>query len=173
MKKGIDYGSLVENLRDGVISIDESSHIVFVNKSAGELFGYPPLEMVGMSLTDLMPEKFRVQHRAGMKRFLETGEAKVIGKTVELEGLRKDGKIFQIELSISQALKIEKDYLFTALIRDISERKGIAEHLEKTNKNLTEKIEEMEKLHKVMMGREQRIVELKEKLEALKQKIPK
>ena len=173
MKSQIEYEALVENLRDGVLSINGSSQIVYANKSAGDIFGYVQSELVGQIMTTLMPEKYRPMHLAGMKHFLETGEAKVIGKTVELEGLKKNGDIFPIELSISQATKIGGDYLFTALIRDITMRKKISGNLDKTNRELGEKLEEMEKTYRIMIGREKRIVELKEELEALKQKIPK
>lgn len=173
MKTEVDYKSLVSNLRDGVLSINEASHIVYANESAYKLFNYSPPELIGMDLTLLMPQNFRPMHKAGMKRFLETGEAKVIGRVVELQGLKKGGETFHIELSISQALKSEEGYLFTALIRDINDRKKIEADLLQSNKDLKEKIEEMEKMYRIMMGREKKVLELKEEIEKLKQQLKK
>lgn len=173
MKTEVDYKSLVSNLRDGVLSINETSRIVYANESAYKLFNYSPPELIGTDLTLLMPENFRPMHKAGMKRFLETGEAKVIGRVVELQGLKKGGGTFHIELSISQALKSPEGYLFTALIRDISGRKKTEENLVQSNKDLTEKIEEMETMHRIMMGREKKILELKEEIVKLKQQMKK
>src|SRR5947207_8008689 len=89
-----------------------------------------------------MPERFREAHRAGLARYVATGEARVIGKTVELAGRRKDGTEFPLELSLA-SWKHGADVAFTAIIRDITARKEgedqrrrYAAQLEAANKEL-------------------------------------
>jgi len=86
------------------------------------MFGYREDEITGEFLEVLMPERYREQHRAGFERFRMTGRAQLIGKTVEFEGLRKDGTIFPIELSLASWTSGDGTY-FTGVIRDMTERK--------------------------------------------------
>ncbi len=69
-----------------------------------------------------MPERYREPHTKGLERYSQTGEARVIGQTVELEGLRKDGRSFPLDLAISE-VRLENRILFTGILRDITERK--------------------------------------------------
>src|SRR2546422_5424633 len=75
-----------------------------------------------------MPERFRDAHRAGLARYLATGEAPVVGKTVELAGRAKDGREFPLELSLA-SWKQGSDVGFTGILRDITERVRAAEAL--------------------------------------------
>ena len=86
-----------------------------MNPAGLELFGYTADELTDEPLTVLMPERFREMHERGMSRFLASGEAKVIGRTVELVGLRRD----ESELALS-AFEKEGSVSFTGLICDIS-----------------------------------------------------
>ena len=93
--------AIVDAANDGIVSADAGGDIIQVNRAAEQMFGYPTSELLGRPLTVLMPERFHDAHRAGFMRFLTTGEARVIGRTVELAGLRKDGREFPIELSLA------------------------------------------------------------------------
>src|SRR5256885_12875197 len=75
-----------------------------------------------------MPERFRDAHRAAQARYLATGEAHVVGKTVELAGRAKDGREFPLELSLA-SWKQGSDVGFTGILRDITERVRAAEAL--------------------------------------------
>ncbi len=116
------FRTLAETASDAIISANAQGNVIYFNRAAVHTFGYASEEVVGRPLTDLMPERYRDAHRRGLDLFLRTGEARVIGKTVELEGLRKDGAHFPIELSLS-TWKTHEGTFFTAILKDITERK--------------------------------------------------
>ncbi|MCR4337214.1 MAG: PAS domain S-box protein [Candidatus Omnitrophica bacterium] len=116
--------TLVETAHDAIISADQQGNIVSWNKMAKIMFGYSAAEALGQPLTMIMPERFRQPHQAGLNRFNATGEARVIGKTLQVTGLRKTGEEFPIELSIS-TWKTHEGNFFTAIIRDVSERERL------------------------------------------------
>ena len=86
-----------------------------------------------------MPEKYRGLHTAGLKRYFKTGVAHVLGKRLELEGLRKDGTTFPLEIRIAET-KIGKHLLFTAAVRDITKRKQAEEAILRANEELERKV---------------------------------
>ncbi|MFN2475385.1 MAG: PAS domain S-box protein [Chthoniobacterales bacterium] len=124
------FRSVTQSIGDAVISSGSDGSIIFWNSGAAKIFGYSEEEMLGQELELIMPERFRAMHRMGMARFLASGEARVIGKTVELVGLRQDGSEFPIELTLS-TWKAEESVFFTGIIRDITERKRTAEALQR------------------------------------------
>ncbi len=128
------YRVLTETVIDGIITIDKKESIVFCNPAAKKMFGYND-EIIGNNITILMPERFRQAHRMGIKRYLETGSPSIIGKTIELVALKKDGTEFPIELSLSVWKGDERCY-FTGIIRDITERKQMEDSLREVNKKL-------------------------------------
>src|SRR5207249_1195318 len=85
---------------------------------AQRIFGWTEADALGRSLTELMPERFRAAHRAGVDRLLATGVPRVMGRPVELAGLRADGVEFPLELSLSM-WHAGADANFTGLIRDM------------------------------------------------------
>ncbi len=157
------HRSLVESLTDAVISIDEDLVITLWNPGAERILGYSGAEVLGKSIEVVVPEKYWESHEKGVKRFLKTGEPKVIGKTVEVEAKSKDGKIIPIELSLS-AIKLEGRYTFTGIIRNITERK-------KAEAELDKRLEELERWHEVTVDREVKMVELKDRIEELEEEI--
>lgn len=90
---------------DAVVSMDENDRIVFWNHAAERIFGYTKDEALKMHVSDIVPEASRQAHRDGVARFLATEEAALIGKTVEVEALKKDGTVFQVELSLAAEKK--------------------------------------------------------------------
>jgi PAS domain S-box-containing protein len=116
------FRNLAESASDAIISANSQGNIVYFNRAAELTFGYSSSEVVGKSLTLLMPERFYEAHRLGLERFLRTGEARVVGKTVELAGMRKDGTEFPVELSLS-SWNTNEGTFFTAILTDITERK--------------------------------------------------
>jgi PAS domain S-box-containing protein len=85
---------VTQSANDAIVAVNSSGEVISWNKGARHIFGYTEEEMLGQSLTILMPEAFRAAHQRGLERHVETGEAHVIGKTVELTGLRKGGEEF-------------------------------------------------------------------------------
>jgi protein-histidine pros-kinase len=122
------FRAVVQSAGDAIIISDESANVRFWNSGAESIFGYTEEEIVGHPIEILMPEQYRARHRAGFERFRSTGRSQIIGHTVELEGLRKDGSIFPLELSLA-AWTNGNGTMFTAIIRDISERKRTEELL--------------------------------------------
>lgn len=123
------YYSLVDTMVDAVISIDSNLHISLWNKGAEKIFGYTSEEMMGQSLISIVPEKYREVKLAKFHEYTQTGMGAAIGKTVELEGRKKDGSIFPVELSLSSR-KVENQYIASAVIRDITERKKMEKRLD-------------------------------------------
>jgi PAS domain S-box-containing protein len=137
------FEAIVQTASDVIVISDENSIIVFANKKTYEVFGYDEGTLIGSNLGVLMSERYRKGHKVGVRRFLDTGNPKLIGHTVEIEGLRKDGTVFPLELSLS-AWKEEGRYFFSGIIRDVTERKQALAETEKTNKKLQEQQEELE-----------------------------
>lgn len=116
------YRGLVNNCVDAVISVDIQMRITMWNPAAERLFGYNEKEILGKSLMTIVPKSYKKEKEEGFDKYRKTGASFVIGKTVELEGLRKDGIKIPIELSISSTTVGETE-IPTAIIRDITERK--------------------------------------------------
>jgi len=123
------YRLVVETASDAVISVNDSSTILFANSATMRVFGYAPAELIGKPLTILMPEFLRKLHEAGFKRYLATGRRHINWQGTELTGLHKDGQEFPVEVSFGELTK-DGHQIFTGFIRDISERKQ-AEEIQK------------------------------------------
>jgi PAS domain S-box-containing protein len=122
------FRGLVETSADAIVSVDEERRIIQWNKAACRIFGYSEGDVIGKLVDILVPEKYQRRHVKGFQKFLESGSTKLIGDTVELEGLRKDGSTVPVELSLS-ALQWNDSYIFTGIIRDITNRKKVEEAL--------------------------------------------
>jgi PAS domain S-box-containing protein len=81
----------------------------------------------------LMPERYREDHKRGLNRFLDTGESRIVGTTLEVEGRRKDGTEFPLELSLS-TWEADEQRFFTGVLRDVSDRKAAEQELEHVNR---------------------------------------
>jgi PAS domain S-box-containing protein len=133
--------SIFQSATDAIIIADEHGIILSWNAAAERIFEWTTSEIIGKSLSIIMPSKYSHLHEEGMHRFNSTGEKKVIGKTVELEGLTKNGKVFPIELSLGHWNENGKNY-FSGIIRDITVRKGMEAHIEKAKQELELKVVE-------------------------------
>lgn len=116
------YGAITGTANDAIISIDSRSSIISWNAGAERSFGYRADEIMGQSVVELIPSRYREKHKEGLVRYLAGGKAHVIGKTVELMALRRDGSEFSIELSLAEWVEGGQRF-FTGVLRDISERK--------------------------------------------------
>lgn len=129
------FRSITESAGEAIVSANADGAIITWNKGAQNLFGYTEQEILGGSIALLMPERYRDAHKKGMERFRSTGQARVIGKTVELHGLRKDGTEFPLDLSLS-TWQAGQAIFFGAILRDITERKRAAAEMESMHKEL-------------------------------------
>lgn len=126
------FRALTESANDAIITCSGdgagAGNIVGWNAAAEQMFGYSGAEINGQSLTVLMPDRFRNLHKKGLERVVAGGMQNIIGKTVELSGMRKDGSEFPLELSLSRWQAADGQF-FTAIIRDITKRKQAEETL--------------------------------------------
>ncbi len=115
------YRQLTEETRDAVVVADQQGKITLFNRAAQVIFGYSEAEVRGQPLTILIPAEFHEAHRIGFQRYLDTREARVIGRIVELRGRRKSGDCFPLEMSLS-AIDLPEGVSFLGAIRDVTER---------------------------------------------------
>ncbi len=114
--------ALLRSMADAVFEIDESSTILIANESAHRMFGWPSGELIGRKATVLMSPEDRIRHETGLRRYLETGESRIIGKCIEVTGLRRDGSRFPCELSVAAMTLPDGRRRFIGVHRDVTER---------------------------------------------------
>ncbi len=114
---------VLDTLIDGVITIDELGLIRDFNPSAAAIFGYKPAEVIGKTVTMLMPDADRDRHDDYIRQYLKDGVSRAVGSRRELSGRRKDGTVFPMELSVSE-LKLGEHSHFTGVVRDITKRRA-------------------------------------------------
>lgn len=122
------YRSVAQVASDAIIIINSDGKIMTWNNGAQNIFGYSADEMLGKDLDNLMPKSFYGKHKEGLSRVNTGGKRNVIGKTVKLEGVRKGGSVFPLELSLS-TWETRDGMFYGGIIRDISERKEAEEKL--------------------------------------------
>lgn len=116
------FRAVMQSAAEAIICADRQGCILFWNRAAERLFGYSEREVLGQPLLIIMPARFREAHQERLTRYERTGEAAVIDRTIEVEGLRKDGKEFSIELSIG-TWGTKEGQCYSAIVRDITDRK--------------------------------------------------
>ncbi|WP_339080459.1 PAS domain S-box protein [Pseudomonas sp. TMP9] len=116
--------TLLDNVLDAIITIDQQGNIETFNRAAERIFGYSHQEIVGQSVTLMLPEPQRSMRSPDIIHFLKTRIQRMLGKDIEMTALRRDGEPFTIELAVSQ-ISYQGERRFIAVIRDIEERKRI------------------------------------------------
>lgn len=118
-------GLLLETALDAVVVMTPDGVVADWNDRAAAAFGWSRDEAVGRTMADLViPERYREAHMKGLRRYLESGKGEVIGRRIEVSGLRKNGEEFPVELSISP-VQDGDSILFVGCLRDISERNAL------------------------------------------------
>lgn len=138
------YKSVTQSINDAVITCDESGAIVSWNKAASLIFGYSEEEALKNDIHIIVPDEYRSKHLFAMNDFVSkkgNRPSNVIGKTLELVGLRKDGTVFPLELSVSFWMNNET-MMLTAILRDITQRKNYLKELADAKENLEIKVSE-------------------------------
>lgn len=113
---------ILNNVIDGIITIDSSGIVQSFNLAAEGIFGYAANEIIGRNVNVLMPEPYHSEHDGYLESYHATGIQRVIGIGREVEGRRKDGSVFPIDLAVSRSTHHGQP-LFIGLVRDITERK--------------------------------------------------
>ena len=115
--------AILDSTLDCIITMDATGRVREFNSVAERVFGFSRTEVIGEELAKLIiPPRMRWQHRQGLTHYLKTGEGPLLGKRVEIAGMRRDGSEILVELAISP-FEIDGSTLFTAYLRDITERK--------------------------------------------------
>jgi PAS domain S-box-containing protein len=130
------YRVVVETASDAVVSINESGTIILANPATSRIFGYNSEKLIGKPLTVLMPGAMRNLHKAGFKRYMETGARHLNWLGTELIALRANGEEFPVEVSFGE-MTVDQRKVFTGFIRDISEKKRSEEALLASERNLS------------------------------------
>lgn len=133
--------AVLDHVLDGIISINEDCIVETFNTAAELIFGYRANEVVGQNVGMLMPEPYRSRHDAYVMNYLRTGRAKIIGIGREVQGRRKNGRTFPLDLAVSE-MKMSGERRFIAILRDITDRKQAEENLRQLNEKLEQRVVE-------------------------------
>jgi PAS domain S-box-containing protein len=138
-----DYSeNLLETAQDAIISIDADGMVNVWNRMAEKTFGYSKSEIIGQPILTIIPERYKMPHLEGIKRFIKTDVANVMGKTIGVSGITKEGIEIPIEMSLSFQKSEEGGNSFTAIIRNVAEKQKWEEGLIKSYKKLESEIKE-------------------------------
>lgn len=135
------YKRVIESATDGIIVANMDNVILSANSNAHHIFEYEPDELIGRELSTIIPPVYREAHLSAVQRVKETRHSRLAGRQLEMEGLKKNGFIFPLELSMSIWETPDGEIMATAILRDISERKIMQRERElllQSNKNLEE-----------------------------------
>jgi two-component system NtrC family sensor kinase len=129
--------AVIQSSLDCIVVVDAEGRVVEFNPAAQACFGYSREEAVGRPISEIMiPPRLRDAHTAGFSRYLAGGEPRVLGRRVEVEAMRKDGTIFPVELAITE-VKTDGKRLFTASLRDLTERRAMEQKVRDSEARLT------------------------------------
>lgn len=126
---------LLETLPDAIVAVNRDGIIIQVNSQAQELFGYSRDELIGQKIEILVPESYRRQHHQHRANFAQAPKTRRMGADLDLYGRRRNGSEFPVEISLSP-VSTEDGMIVLSAIRDISDRKRIAEELRRANEEL-------------------------------------
>ena len=182
----LQLAAILDIAPDAVISVDENQCIVLFNQGAERIFGYGRADVLGQPVQVLLPDRFAKSSGQDIRElFGSEGVAPRPGEPQEIYGRRKDGTEFPAAASISRVAHRGR-VTFTAILRDITERKqteaalrqahdemerGVLERtqeLAQANAALQEKIQDLEKFEEVAVGRELKMIALEKQIEQLK-----
>ena len=127
------YKAVLETTVDAIITIDSQGIVQTFNSAAEKIFGYRAEEVIGNKVNMLMPEPYRSEHDGYIGRYLKTGVPKIIGTGRQVNGLRKDGTEFPMDLAVSE-VPLKDKRLFAGIIRDMTERILLEEQLVQSTK---------------------------------------
>jgi two-component system, OmpR family, phosphate regulon sensor histidine kinase PhoR len=135
------FKTISNSANDAIILIDHQGKISFWNAAAEKIFQYTESEVLGKELHKIIsPEKYKEQQDKGFETFKKSGKGNAIGKTTELEAIRKSGEVFPVEVSLS-AIKIKDHWNAVGIVRDITDRKEAEERIKSNSTRLHDLLE--------------------------------
>jgi len=120
--------AVIDHAVNAIVMIDATGTIHTFNPAAEAMFGYRAEEVTECNIMQLMPKAFRGEHQAGLARYVASGEAKVVDHVIHVEGLRKGGAVFPVELLIA-SMEYDGQRWFVGMLRDISEQQQMEARL--------------------------------------------
>jgi two-component system sensor kinase len=149
------FRSVFESATDGIVLADSQGHILSWNRAAEQMFGYSPEEVGALTLSSLMPARYRERHEQGIRRE-PAGPSRIIGSTIELRGLRRDESEFPIELAVG-TWEVNGRRFYSGVIRDITRRNEYEAQLRASNEELRQlsaRIEAIQETERAAIARE-------------------
>ncbi|HWI19435.1 MAG TPA: PAS domain S-box protein [Vicinamibacterales bacterium] len=125
---GARWRAIIDAAVDGIIVINSRGSIEAFNAAAERMFGYSEAEVLGKNVSLLMPEPYRANHDGYIDHHLKTGEKKIIGVGRAVNGMRRDGQVFPLHLSVGE-FEIDGEMHFTGILHDLSKRAELEERL--------------------------------------------
>ncbi len=125
---------------DAVVAMNAHGIVKDWNAQAETTFGWKRAEAIGQPMTQLIiPPQYRDAHVRGVKHFMATGEGPVLNRRIEITALHREGREFPVELSITP-MKVKGEWMFSAFLRDITERKQVEEQSRYLNRELEQRV---------------------------------
>jgi PAS domain S-box-containing protein len=174
------FREIFQSMSEGIIMVDENGNIVVANPIAEQMFGYEKNGLNGLTLEDLLPERYRGRHVSLRKGFNAHPEPRRMGFGRDLTALRKDGIEFPVEISLSYT-QVKGNLLVMAFVSDISQRKKAEDAIKKSEEQLIVYAAELEKkvearteaLHKTIQDMEKEVLERKKAEEEVRKSLEK
>lgn len=120
----VRWQAILDTAQDAIICIDRQGDVTLFNRAAEAIFGYSASEVLGRNVRMLMPPPYQEEHDGYLAAYHGTGTPKAIGRVREVQARRRNGEIFPIELSVSEA-RVADQVIYSAFIRDVSERRAM------------------------------------------------
>ncbi len=134
------FASSLRLSKDAIVIIDREAKILIFNPAAENMFGLSADEAIGQSMPDkLIPPRLRNAHKKGFENYLQTGEASILGTTIETQSLRADGSEFPVELTVQEIINDQEPH-FIAYISDLTEQKNLQHELESQARKIDHKV---------------------------------
>ncbi len=150
------WQALLDTARDAIISIDQDGCVTLFNRCAEQIFGYAADEVLGRNVSLLMPSPYREEHDRYLRTYDKTGVARAIGRIRDVQGRRKNGEVFPVEISVSET-RIDDEVTYLAILRDVTERRSAEEDLRR-ERDFAERLIETAQVIVLVLDTEGRIV---------------
>ena len=140
LREGL-FNSIIESAADGIITIAEDGRVQVFNAAAEVMFGYAAAEVIGQNIKMLMPPQHGEQHAGYLERYLRTGEARILGFHREVEGLRKDGSVFAMDLGVGEITvpgAAGGQRSFSGMLRDLTQLKAAQAEILRKSQDILE-----------------------------------
>jgi PAS domain S-box-containing protein len=123
--------AVLASVVDGIVTFDDRGSVSSFNQAAERIFGHAAADVIGHNVSMLLPHPYRSRYPRDFAEYLRSGKSRVVGTSLEVEGRRKDGSVFPMELAVSEA-ELEGERVFVGVVRDITKRREAEEALRRS-----------------------------------------